>query len=53
MEVDPAGRSVRLRCTGLRPGYVHEFRLGDLYSRRGEKLAGGRACYTLSRLPAP
>lgn len=51
VELAADGRSVRLRCTGLRPGHVHELMIDDLRSTAGEALAHAEAYYTLNRIP--
>jgi len=51
VEVAPSGRSVRLICTGLRPGYVHELRLGPLQAKDGSTLLHREAYYTLNQIP--
>lgn len=45
------GRSLEVRCPGLREGFVHEVRLPELRSKSGEKLWHRDAYYTLNRLP--
>lgn len=45
------GKSVYLRCDGLREGYVHELHVAGLRSRQGESVANPTAYYTLNRLP--
>ena len=45
------GRSVRLRCTGLRERYVHELSVPGVRSSGGEPLVNPTAYYTLNRLP--
>lgn len=47
----PDGRSVRLRCTGLRRGYVHELSVTGVRARDGAPVANPTAYYTLNRLP--
>lgn len=49
--VEGEGRAVRLRCGGLRPGYVHELRLAGVRDRSGRSLVHAEAYYTLNRLP--
>jgi len=44
-------RSLRLHCTDLRPGYVHELHLGGIRSTAGNSLVHPEAYYTLNRLP--
>lgn len=47
----PDGRSVRLRCRGLRPGYVHELQVTGVRSAGGESVANPIGYYTLNRIP--
>lgn len=47
----PDGKSVRLQCTGLREGYVHELAAAGVRSRAGAALDHPAAYYTLNRLP--
>ena len=49
--VEKGGRSVRLRCEGLRTGFVHELNLPGLKSAAGATLVHPEAYYTLNRLP--
>ena len=44
-------RSVRLRCTGLRAGYVHELVMKGLRARDGDTMPHPEAYYTLNRIP--
>lgn len=50
-EVLPDGKSVRLRCTGLRTGYVHELSVSGVRARSGAVVANPTAYYTLNRRP--
>lgn len=52
VEVGDDGRTVVVRCEGLREGYVHELRLGALTSVSGQPLRYDRAYYTLNRRPS-
>jgi len=45
------GKSVRLRCTGLRERYVHELHASGVRSRDDESIVNPIAYYTLNRLP--
>jgi hypothetical protein len=45
------GKSVRLHCTGLRAGYVHELHVEGVRSRDREPVVNPIAYYTLNRLP--
>jgi hypothetical protein len=47
----PDGRSVRLRCDGLREGYVHELTAAGVRAVSGSLLEHAAAYYTLNRLP--
>jgi hypothetical protein len=49
-QVEKNGTSVRLKCQGLRQGYVHELKIGGLKSASGSDLAHAEACYTLNKL---
>jgi hypothetical protein len=49
--VEGQGTKVRLKCEGLREGYVHELRLNAVKSTSGGVLAHPDAFYTLNRLP--
>ncbi|CAN5907853.1 hypothetical protein BH11VER1_BH11VER1_36190 [soil metagenome] len=51
--VQDKGREVRLVCSGLREGYVHELHVEGLKSAEGKSLEHAEAYYTLNRLPAP
>lgn len=51
-EVGADGRSVRLRISGLRPGYVHELRAEGLRSSTSSPLLHARAYYTLIEIPS-
>ena len=44
------GRTVRLWCEGMRPGYVHELQVRGVKSAEGEELCHAEAFYTLNRL---
>jgi hypothetical protein len=46
------GKSVQLRCTGLRERYVHELHVEGVRSRDGDAVANPVAYYTLNRIPA-
>ena len=46
------GKSVRLRCTGLRERYVHELSAAAIRSRQGASVANPTGYYTLNRLPS-
>lgn len=52
VEAGDDGRTVVLRCEGLRAGYVHELHVGDLTSSSGQPLRYNRAYYTLNQRPA-
>jgi len=52
-EVEPGGQAVRLKCEGLREGYVHELHLTGLTSQEGQELWHDEAYYTLNHLPTP
>ncbi len=45
------GRSVYLRCEGLRAAYVHELHLPGVRSEGGAELLHPEAYYTLNRIP--
>lgn len=45
------GKSVQLRCTGLRERYVHELHVAGVRSRAGGAVANPVGYYTLNRLP--
>jgi hypothetical protein len=45
------GKSVRLHCSGLREGYVHELAVSGVRSTDGRELAHPEAYYTLNRIP--
>ena len=45
------GRSVRVRCTGLRERYVHEFGVPGVRSATGEAVVNAVGYYTLNRIP--
>ena len=47
----PDGKSVRVRCSGLRERYVHELTVSGIRSRAGAAVANPTAYYTLNRLP--
>lgn len=49
--VSDDGYEVRLRVSGLREGYIHEIRLGDMVSAEGAPLLHDMAFYTLNALP--
>lgn len=46
------GLSVRLSIDGLREGYIHEIKLGDMQSASGVPLLHDFAFYTLNSLPS-
>jgi azurin len=50
-EVSADGREVTLTVSGLRPGYIHEIRLGDIKSASRVPLLHDYAYYTLNRIP--
>lgn len=50
-ELLPDGKSVRLRCTGMRKGFVHRLAAPGIRSRQGAAPANPVAHYTLNRLP--
>ena len=52
IEVLPDGRTVRLRCAGLRERYVHELSVAGVRSAGGEAVVNPVAYYTLNRIPA-
>lgn len=45
------GKSVRLHCSGLREGYVHELAANGVRALRGASLEKPEAYYTLNRRP--
>ncbi len=45
------GKSVRLRCEGLRAGYVHELDFSGMRARDGEAIKHPTGYYTLNRIP--
>ncbi len=45
------GRTVSLKVDGLRAGYIHEFRLGELAAKDGTPLLHDFAFYTLNNIP--
>ncbi|WP_218280382.1 hypothetical protein [Verrucomicrobium spinosum] len=49
--LEPGGRSVLLRCEGLREGYVHELIMPGVRSKKGVQLTHAEGYYTLNRLP--
>lgn len=49
--VSADGLTVRLRCSGLRAGYVHELTAAGVRSRDGEPIANATGYYTLNRIP--
>lgn len=50
-EVSADGRTVRLRCAGLRERYVHKLDVAGVRSRGGRAVANPVGYYTLNRLP--
>lgn len=46
------GKSVRLRCRGLRKGYVHELSVPGVRSETGAAVVNSTAYYTLNRIPS-
>ena len=50
-EVSPSGKRVRLRCTPLRPFFVHELHYPGVRSAEGEEPWHSAAFYTLNRIP--
>jgi hypothetical protein len=50
-KIEGNGAQVRLKCEGLRPGYVHELRLGAMKSASYQDLAHADAYYTLNKIP--
>lgn len=50
--VSEDGLSVRLTMDGLREGYIHEIKLGDMESASGMPLLHDFAFYTLNSLPS-
>lgn len=51
-ELLPDGKSVRLRCTGMRKGFVHRLATPGIRSRDGAQVANPVAHYTLNRIPS-
>ncbi|MEM7144760.1 MAG: hypothetical protein AAF591_06470 [Verrucomicrobiota bacterium] len=51
VKIGDDGRSVLLKCGGLRPGYVHELHVEGLRSAEGKALLHPEAYYTLNRIP--
>ena len=51
IEVTGEGKAVRLRCDGLRAGFVHELHLTGIKSAQGRILGHPEAYYTLNRIP--
>jgi glucose/arabinose dehydrogenase len=49
-QIEKNGTAVRLKCEGLRQGYVHELKIGSLKSASGSDLAHAEAYYTLNKL---
>jgi glucose/arabinose dehydrogenase len=49
-QIEREGLAVRLKCEGLRPGYVHELKLSGLKSATCQDLSHSEAYYTLNRL---
>ncbi|MES2692561.1 MAG: hypothetical protein V4773_03740 [Verrucomicrobiota bacterium] len=45
------GKSVRLVCTGLRKGFVHELSVNGIRSSKGAAVANPIGYYTLNRIP--
>lgn len=50
-EVSADGLEVRLRCEGLREGYLHELHLPGVLDPKGGRLLHPEAFYTLNALP--
>ena len=50
-EVEEGGTCVRLKCEGLREGFVHELHLTGITSKDGQELWHDEAYYTLNHLP--
>lgn len=50
--VEDKGGKVRLVCSGLREGYVHELHIDGLKSASGKSLEHAEAYYTLNQLPS-
>jgi hypothetical protein len=50
-QIEKNGTAVRLKCEGLRQGYVHELKLGGIKAASGGNLAHAEAYYTLNKLP--
>lgn len=50
--VSDDGLRARVYLDGLRPGYIHEFRLGALKAQDGADLLHDFAYYTLNRIPS-
>ncbi len=51
VELLDGGKGVRLHCTGLREGYVHELKVKNVLSTDSAPLVHDMAFYTLNRLP--
>ncbi|MEO0733081.1 MAG: auracyanin family protein [Bacteroidota bacterium] len=50
-EILPDGKTVRVRCEGLRPGYIYEMKLKNLRATDGTALLHDYGYYTLNALP--
>ncbi len=50
-EVSEDGRTVRLTVHGMRLGFIHQFKMGDIKSSRGENLVHDTGYYTLNEVP--
>lgn len=50
-KLEADGLAVRLKCEGLRAGYVHEAHIGPMKALSGQDLARGDAYYTLNQIP--
>jgi hypothetical protein len=49
-QIEQDGLAVRLKCDGLRPGYVHELKIHGIKSSSGQEMRHVEAFYTLNRL---
>ncbi len=50
-EVSEDGRTVRLTVHGMRLGFIHQFKMGDIKSSQGENLVHDTGYYTLNEVP--
>ncbi|MBO9637251.1 MAG: hypothetical protein J7576_03705 [Siphonobacter aquaeclarae] len=48
--LSPDGLRAEVTLGELKPGYIYEFRLGDLVGKAGERLLSRLACYTLNKV---